>query len=632
MIALRNRRFLSLRTMVISGIVVTTALLSGVIFYLTAIRFHRLAEGVMAERLSNQCNSAAQLWERGVKADVIAAALIADKAILRVGFRNRGGTWHRFGNSEIAEEHAPARAFQHPLDTPPDSVHELGHPHGILHLEGHKLTASANSDSGTVEITMTTARVNTAVAHLVGWGNRIIIVVFLLTGAGVFLIDLRLRRILRRMIGTTNQIATGHLKQRLQIHTGDALEELANSFNQLTAALVEKQADVERAHAELASAIAERTAELREERDRLSRILDNLPSAFILFDDHLNVQATSSAVGRQVGIVFSEGDEKGCQCKLLSDRRTGCVVHEAQQCRAAVTGRLAKTRLNGRQRIMEHSAFPVCEDHQIVGWLETITDVTERESQQERLLRVERLSVAGELAATLAHEIRNHLTSAKLLLQIDVEAANLASAQREHLARVIESVRDMEQMVEELLAFARPTPVARTSVDADELVISIVDQVRPMAENAGVAIVAQNGAVHRIVQLDLNKMRRALVNLMLNAVQVTQRGGRVQLTVEWESGLASTELMQDREHNSMRVITSEMPHIVFLVEDAGPGVSPLLRERIFEPFFTTRPSGVGLGLAMVKQVALDHGGTIQVDESALGGARFKMMIPVGNAE
>ena len=628
--ALRNRRFLSLRTMVISGMVATTALLAGVIFYLTAIRFHRLAEGVMAERLNNQCNSAARLWERGVEADVIAAALMVDKAILGVSFHARGGMWRSFGNSEIVEQHTPPRVFRHPLETPEDSVTELGHAHGILHVEGHRLIAVANSDSGTVEITMTTARVNTAVAHLVGWGNRIIILVFLLTGVGVLLIDRRLRRILRRMIGTANQIATGQLEQRLQVQTGDALEELGDSFNRLAVALAGKKADVERAHAELASTIADRTAELRGERDRLSRILDNLPSAFILFDDKLDVQATSSAVGREVGIVFEAENEKRCHCTLPMSGATGCVVREAQQRGTAVMGRLAKTRLNGQQRIIEHSAFPVCEGPRIVGWLETITDVTDRESQQERLLRAERLSVAGELAATLAHEIRNHLTSAKLLLQIDVEAASLASAQREHLARVIESVRDMEQMVEELLAFARPTPVARTSVDMDELLRSAVDQVRPASEHAGVVLVAQNHVVHEIVQLDLNKMRRALVNLLLNALQVTPRGGRVQLTAAWENGLPA-ESVQPRGHGPKKDLTSQRTHIAFQVEDTGPGVPPLLREKIFEPFFTTRPSGVGLGLALVKQVALDHGGTIQVDESALGGARFKMMIPVRNA-
>lgn len=620
------RRSIPLRVKVIVAIIFLVALLSAAVFYLTAVRFHRLVEGALAAQHSTGTKTAAWLWDRGIPAAEIAQLWMNDPIIQQMIFYSLDARTETFPKVETHSVDVPLSVFHHDFEKPDGQVKEIGEPSGILHRGGHRLVASAEGDSGRVEVLFSTAMINLEVARLVGVSIWIIVGVILLTGLGVFLIDRRLRRVIKKMISTTNAITSGRLDLRLDIQTGDQLEELGEGFNQLAASLAGRQAEIDRAQKELSATIAARTAELREERDRLSRILDNLPSAFILFDQDMNITAASSAVERLTGVIHAIGGSPVCFCPQAGEDAEGCVVRLANARQGAVTGRQFQTGFEGVERTLEHSVFPVRDDSHIVGWLETITDVTERVQQHERLIKAERSSAVGETAAILAHEVRNLLTSAKMLLQIDIEADNLTISQKEHIYRTVDSIKGMEQMIEDLLAFAKPSPIKKETVDIDGVVISVVNQVRPIAADSGTTIELLNQAGGAKASLDVEKTQQALVNLLLNAIQAAGDGGTARLTVAWSQSPEAPGKLDGKGASGSR--PSAIPRFLrFAVDDTGPGVAADLRGKVFEPFFTTRARGTGLGLAMVRQIARDHSGRIFVEEGPRGGAQFVMIIP-----
>ncbi len=601
------KRSLSLRIKVVVAFVLLVALLSAAVFYLTAIRFHQMVEGAQAAQQSFRTETATRLWERGMPAAEIARLWMSDSTILQMSFRRSDG------RSEVFHPKEPLSGKQ--------NVHVKGieEPFTISN-HNHLFIASADGDTGRVEVVFNTSDISLEVARLVREGNWILGGLIAVTGLGVFLIDRRLRRVIRNMINTTEALALGRLDHKLDIRTGDQLEELGHGLNRMATSLADRQVEIERAQQGLSATIAARTAELREERDRLSRILDNLPSAFILFDQNLHITAASSAVERLTGMIPALGGSHPCSCPQIDEGAEGCIVRLAKSKQAAIIGRQFPLHLNGQDRTMEHSVFPIKDDTNIVGWLETITDVTERVQQHERLVKAERMSAVGETAAMLAHEVRNLLTSAKMLLQIDAEADNLTDSQKKHLNITVGSIQGMQQMIEELLAFAKPSPLKREMVNLDDLVDSTINQVEPIAEDYHVKLEILNQAQRSHASLDKDKTRQVLVNLLLNAIQAAGVGGTARLTVAWDhlpEAMPSKVTFDGTANGFLR----------WTVDDTGSGIPINLREKVFEPFFTTRARGTGLGLATVRQIVKDYDGRIFIGDGPRGGAQFVMILP-----
>ncbi len=621
-------RLISLRVSVIIGIVLLVALLTSAVFYLTAIRFHHLMEGSLAAQQSVRTDIAAQMWGYGSSTSKIAGLWLEDSTTQQLTFHALDGRIEKYSKDGYSQSLEKVKSFPHDFEHLSDSVSELGTAEGILHLDGHHLIASAVGDSGRIEVVFSTETINFAVAKLVHTSHWFLTGIVLLTGLGVFLIDRRLSRTLNRMISTANSIASGGQGLKLDIKTGDKLEELGEGFNRLAASLALQRKAIDRDQKELSAIIAARTAELSDERDRLSRILDNLPSAFILFDNDLNITAASSAVERLTGVIPAIGGSHTCICPQVLEDGEGCVVNLARKRGTAITRRQFQTWTGGEQKTLEHSVFPVHADTQIVGWLETITDVTEQVQQYEKLIRAERLSAAGQTAAIVAHEVRNLLTSAKMLLQMDMEASNLTEDQKENVTVAVDSIINIERKIEELLAFTKPSPPMKEIIKINELVSLVSNQVKPIAEDAKVKLELVNLVEEVEVSLDIEKTRQALVNLLLNAIQAAGEGGVARFTV---GGIYQTDPSKSSpaiESSFLERVDSSTGYLQFTVDDTGSGVPENIRQQVFNPFFTTRARGTGLGLATVSQIVKSFGGSISIEESTLGGAQFIMIIPV----
>jgi two-component system sensor histidine kinase HydH len=234
----------------------------------------------------------------------------------------------------------------------------------------------------------------------------------------------------------------------------------------------------------------------------------------------------------------------------------------------------------------------------------------EKRDLARRAAVAEKLAAVGTLTAGLSHEIKNPLNGAVLQLAVlERRVRRLPEGEQRALLEPLGLVRDeinrLGRLLDDFLRFARPRELSVKPVDAQALVESVHALLAADGERRGVALSCELQPV--IVSGDAERLRQALVNLALNALDAAPRGGRVRLGLRAEGNEAVIE-----------------------VEDSGPGVPHPVRERMFEPFFTTKPAGTGLGLPIVHAIVTQHGGTVGVTTSDLGGAKFWMRLQRGS--
>jgi len=276
---------------------------------------------------------------------------------------------------------------------------------------------------------------------------------------------------------------------------------------------------------------------------------------------------------------------------------------------------------------LDVSVVPLLDEQgQRVGLLATFTDITAIHRLEEEKRRLDRLATLGEMAANVAHEVRNPLASIKTsvhMLRDDLASAapNLASVQ-ESLIIVQHEVERLDATVRDLLQFARPRQLHRVPSDLVALSEHVLRVIQPQCIEAGVV-------VHRVYHdlpltlIDVGQMEQVLLNLYTNALQAMPDGGilTVACQVAWETG----DALAPGENAEKTGGSLEM-----VVRDTGSGIAPDHLGRIFQPFFTTKAHGSGLGLPITRRLVEDHGGQLRV-ESHLGyGSTFTVRLPLVN--
>jgi signal transduction histidine kinase len=227
----------------------------------------------------------------------------------------------------------------------------------------------------------------------------------------------------------------------------------------------------------------------------------------------------------------------------------------------------------------------------------------------EQLRRAERLSALGEIAAGLAHEIRNPLAGVKGALEIVSARATLGTPEAEFSGIATRELKRLEGLVQEFLDYARPKPPRLRPADLPDVVRRVASLLGPQADQAGVALVVEGKDGSHGLRIDPEQMEQVLVNVVLNAVQASPRGGHVRLRHEPRDGRYLIE-----------------------VADQGPGIPPEAKARIFEPFFTTKERGTGLGLAISQRIVAAHQGEIHVTPREGGGTVVAILLPLSPTE
>jgi signal transduction histidine kinase len=245
-------------------------------------------------------------------------------------------------------------------------------------------------------------------------------------------------------------------------------------------------------------------------------------------------------------------------------------------------------------------------DKQLQHVVDRVEQVGERLQQHQReMVRAEQLAAAGQLAAGVAHEVRNPLTSVKLLIERAMREKARPLTPRD-LEVIHTEIGRLEQTVQDFLTFARPPALERARCDLRQVVAHAADLVKARAVQQGIAIHIDQPPEAVEVEVDRGQLITVLVNLFINAIEAMAGGGQLHLRLSHETD------------SSVRL---EMA-------DTGPGFPSSIVERLFVPFASTKPTGTGLGLSICKRIIEDHRGVIEATNRPEGGARLSIRLPL----
>jgi len=246
---------------------------------------------------------------------------------------------------------------------------------------------------------------------------------------------------------------------------------------------------------------------------------------------------------------------------------------------------------------------------------ETLEQTVEQRTRELRdaqagLVQMEKMSATGQLAAGVAHEINNPVGIIKNRLELlidDVRAQRGIEDLGDHLSMMHKQTERITRIVSKLLSFARKSAGSRTDLHLDQIINGIVILVGKEAEKRGITLTAEAAPSLPIVRGEITEIEQIFINLVLNALDATPRGGTVSLHAEEVHG-----------------------RVAVAVRDCGSGIEPEHIRKIFDPFFTTKDVGVGtgLGLSITYRIVEEHGGSIHVESTPGEGTTFVVYLPV----
>ena len=259
----------------------------------------------------------------------------------------------------------------------------------------------------------------------------------------------------------------------------------------------------------------------------------------------------------------------------------------------------------------------------------------ELEESQAQVLHQEKMAAFGLLAAGIAHEVGNPLTSISTVVQV-LERRPLDDYTREKLGLVTGQLARIQTILRELVTFSRPASNQRSRVSVQE----VID------EALGIAKFYKGGKHRQItvrVSPDLppllgirDQFVQVVFNLVLNAIDATDRGGRITVAAELAAGPGAIECLGERGLGTGRFVPcpknpANCPHcpawVALTVEDDGHGIDPKLHDRLFRPYFTTKKHGTGLGLFVIRRIVESHGGRVGIESQPGQGCRFHVTFP-----
>jgi signal transduction histidine kinase len=234
----------------------------------------------------------------------------------------------------------------------------------------------------------------------------------------------------------------------------------------------------------------------------------------------------------------------------------------------------------------------------------------ELRSSQVMLARTDRLAAVGTLAAGIAHEIRNPLVAVQTFVQLLPEQIDDPEFRTTFLELTNSELERVATLINDLMAFARPSPATLDEARINEIAEQIVRLLTGQAKKRGVELSIQLAPEDPTCIVDQGQIKQVFMNLLMNALQATPSGGSVTLSTSFLHG------SDGRDYCAIEV------------QDTGSGISAEHQEQIFDPFFTTKDSGVGLGLFITHQIIKEHGGSISVESELEQGTHFMIRLPI----
>jgi two-component system nitrogen regulation sensor histidine kinase NtrY len=430
----------------------------------------------------------------------------------------------------------------------------------------------------------------------------LMVTLFILVGSlwmGSYLAK-RITRPVSALAAAAREIGAGHLDQRVEPQSNDEFGLLVDAFNTMAGELATSRRRVERSTLEL----QRKHIEVENRRRYIETILERITTGIVSVDADGMVTTINSAasrlltldraiVGRPARSVFDRADLQplgallagGTAAKAESAVREISVLRDGQELQLAVV----TTTLVG-------------DSGEAAGLLLVLDDVTP-------LIRAQKVAAWREVARRLAHEIKNPLTPIQLSAErmrrhFASRPANDRALVDECAATIVGEVESLKGLVDEFSQFARMPSPRTVPTDVAALISETLSLYNGIF--ADVAIVTRFAPDVPLVRLDVEQVRRVVINLVDNAIEAMERKGEIVV-----------ETALDAANRVVRIV----------VADNGPGIPASEREKLFLPYYSTKRRGSGLGLAIVRRIIAEHGGSIEVSDNTPHGTRFTIELP-----
>jgi PAS domain S-box-containing protein len=382
-----------------------------------------------------------------------------------------------------------------------------------------------------------------------------------------------------------------------------ATERLQNSFANLELKFQEINRELELRNEELKRTIAEK----EEVKSYLRNILESLTTGVVVTDltgriTTLNKWAETffnisqnQVTGKHIRVLFGDLNDLDRSALSYADHFTD-------------TGK----KVDMRDRIIEIFASPMKpEEGEIIGTVFILRDITRVEKLEEMAKRTEKLIAMGEMAANIAHEIRNPLGSIELFASLLMKDMKDKRHQG-RLSHIITSVKNMDNKISNLLLFTTQTHPMMRKVNLHRIVKEVLRFSDPIIKQEDISLSVKYSGIEPCVRGDAEMLKQVFLNILLNAIQAMTDGGRLGVEtvvspLRLEDGVRSVEVR---------------------ISDTGVGITRDNLKKIFDPFFSTRERGSGLGLAIVHNIVHAHSGSIDVESREKEGTVFSITLPL----
>jgi PAS domain S-box-containing protein len=316
------------------------------------------------------------------------------------------------------------------------------------------------------------------------------------------------------------------------------------------------------------------------------------------------IKSINKAVSKRLGKPPEEIIGKKCYEVFhgMSSPWTKCPHHETVETKKAYVEEVEDHYLGGTFITSSSPIFGTTGE--FIGTVNVVSDITELRNLRERLIMTERMAALGEVAARVAHEIRNPLVSVggfarRLEKKLD---GNL----KEYADIIAREVERLEGILNEILGFVKDTRIAKETVNSNRLIEEVISLVRSDLDERNIVLVREFGEPAEMY-IDPNRIKEALLNIVKNAVQATGSNGTIFVKTYVKDNAA-----------------------VFEIKDTGIGIAEEDLPFIFDPFFTTKTGGTGLGLTITHGIIEEHKGSIELESKPGEGSTFKVFIPLNN--
>jgi len=353
--------------------------------------------------------------------------------------------------------------------------------------------------------------------------------------------------------------------------------------------------------------------QLMSERNLNESILESSPNGILSIDSHGKIISINRAVEQLLSVHQKDILDTNIKDAVGTYRTLSILSDILLKTSSQMSREFDFITEDGLRCCLEVTPSPLKDiDGNETGTLFLFQDLTEKKIISEQVQRMGKLASIGQLAAGVSHEIRNPLMGIGAALELTMENIELDHPQREILMKSMEEIERIDDIINDLLTLAQPREMNLEPGDINEIILDVSQFLSGICKKEDIELILHCDDSISSLHIDKGKIRQAIINIALNAIQSMETGGVLKI---------STSSL-NHGHYSMG-----SGGIQITVEDNGRGIEPETKEKVFDPFFTTRPDGTGLGLYNCHKMIDAHNGSIFIEDGKSGGTKVSVLLP-----